>query len=327
MDLRSLLIILLSVVAVAGAFYALVFPYLTGEAVAEKRQAQIVAKVGGRRTGAERIMDAAARRKQVSDSLKEIEQRSAEKNKISLETRIAQAGLDISRMHFFGISGVLAAITTILLFVITRSPVMAMAGLLIGGFGLPNFWLKFTTGRRLKKFTNEFPNAIDVIIRGVKAGLPLNDCIRIIASEAAEPVRSEFRQVVEAQSLGLTTSDAIERMPTRIPTPEANFFAIVIAIQQKSGGNLAEALTNLSRVVRERKKMRDKVNAISSEAKASAMIIGSLPIVVALLVYITSPHYIELLWTTDTGRMVLAVCALVMMTGSFIMKKMIAFDI
>jgi tight adherence protein B len=204
---------------------------------------------------------------------------------------------------------------------------MALAGLLIGGFGLPNFWLKFVTNRRLKKFGLEFPNAIDVIIRGVKAGLPLNDCLRIIATETADPVRTEFRHIVEAQSLGLSTPEAVERLPLRIPTAEANFFAIVIAIQQKSGGNLAEALTNLSRVLRERKKMRDKVKAISSEAKASAMIIGSLPVVVALLVYVTSPHYIELLWTTETGRVVLVICALVMGFGTFIMKKMIAFDI
>jgi tight adherence protein B len=183
------------------------------------------------------------------------------------------------------------------------------------------------TDRRLKKFSLEFPNSLDIIIRGVKAGLPLGDCMRIIASEASEPVRSEFRQIVESQALGLSVTEAVERMPDRIPTPEANFFAIVIAIQQKAGGNLAEALANLSRVLRERKKMRDKIKAISSEAKASAMIIGALPIVVALLVYITSPRYIELLWTTETGRVVLVVCVCVMGLGCFIMQKMIAFDI
>ena len=159
--------------------------------------------------------------------------------------------------------------------------------------------------RRTKKFALEFPSALDVIIRGVKAGLPLGDCIRIIATDSSEPVRGEFRQVVEAQSLGLSITEAIERMPDRMPTPEANFFAIVIAIQQKAGGNLAEALANLARVLRERKKMRDKVKAISSEAKASAGIIGALPVVVTTLVYLTSPHYIELLWITEKGRVVM----------------------
>jgi len=326
MDTRPLLIVGLFAFAIAGALYVLVLPYLSGEAQAEKRQRR-VAGSSARRSGGERTVDAAARRKQVADSLKELEQRNAEIKKVSLENRIAQAGLNLTRTGFLIASGVSALLATLLLFLVTGKLPMALAGIAIGGFGLPNFWLKITTDRRLKNFGLEFPNAIDVIIRGVKAGLPLNDCIRIIASEASEPVRTEFRQIVEAQTLGLTITEAIERMPVRIPTAEANFFAIVIAIQQKAGGNLAEALGNLSRVLRERKKMRDKVKAISSEAKASAMIIGSLPVVVAMLVYLTSPRYIELLWTTDTGRVVLAICAVVMGIGTFIMKKMIAFDI
>jgi tight adherence protein B len=331
MDIRSILIIVLVVFCVAGGFYVFVFPYLSGEAAAERRQSQIVSGSGGRRgggaVGVERTVDSATRRKQVTESLKELEQRNAEKTKISIETKIAQAGLDLTRTNFIIASAVSAVVVTLLLLMITGSLPIALAGVPIGGFGLPNFILKFITNRRMKKFGNEFPNAIDVIIRGVKAGLPLNDCIRIIAAESAEPVKTEFRQVVEAQTLGLSIAEAIERMPQRIPTAEANFFAIVIAIQQKSGGNLAEALGNLSRVLRERKKMRDKVKAISSEAKASAGIIGALPIVVALLVYITSPQYISLLWTTDTGRMVLAICVVVMGIGVFIMQKMIAFDI
>ncbi len=331
MDIRSLIIVLLVVVCVAGGFYVFVFPYLSGEALAEKRHNQVASNAGGRRGGGgggvERVVDAAQRRKQVVDSLKELEQRNAEKTKISLETRIAQAGLDLNRTQFIMASAGSAVVMTLLLLLISGSLPIALAGIAIGGFGLPNFVLKFITNRRLKKFGIEFPNAIDVIIRGVKAGLPLNDCVRIIASEASEPVRSEFRQVVEAQTLGLSIAEAIERMPQRIPTAEANFFAIVIAIQQKSGGNLAEALGNLSRVLRERKKMRDKVKAISSEAKASASIIGALPVIVATLVYITSPQYISMLWTTDTGRVVLAICGIVMGIGIFIMQKMIAFDI
>ncbi len=326
MDARSILIVLLAVAAGAGAFYVLVFPLLTGEAKAEKRHARIVAKGGGRRADI-RTADAAVRRKQVSDTLKELEQRNAEKNRISIEMRIARAGLNWTKLNFFLAAGFAATVTALSLLALTGSPIFALGGLVIGALGLPNFALGFLTRRRLKKFALEFPNSIDIIIRGVRAGLPLGDCLRVIAAEAGEPVRSEFRRIVEAQTLGLSAAEAVERMPQRIPTPEANFFAIVVAIQQKAGGNLAEALANLSRVLRERKKMRDKVKAISSEAKASAMIIGSLPIVVAALVYLTSPHYIELLWITDTGRIVLGVCAVVMGIGIFIMKKMIAFDI
>lgn len=326
MDFRAALAALLAVAAASGAFYLFVFPHLSGEARADLRQSRIAVKPAARRN-AEREKDAAARRKQVTDSLKELEQRNAAKKRVTLETRIARAGLDLTRSHYLLASAASAALVMLLLFALSGSPLTALAGAPIGGFGLPNFWLSRMTNKRMNRFALEFPNALDVIVRGVRAGLPLGDCVQVIASDAAEPVRSEFRRIIEAQSLGLSIAEAIERMPDRIPTAEANFFAIVIAIQQKSGGNLAEALQNLGRVLRERKKMRDKVHAMSSEAKASASIIGSLPVVVAGLVYLTSPHYIEMLWTTDTGRIVLAVCAATMAFGIFIMKKMIAFDI
>ncbi len=327
MNRQLLLFVLLGVGAALGVFFIFILPILTGEKARAKRWNQFVGKGSGKR-GDARVVDAAARRKAIADSLKELDASNAEKKKkVDLETRIAQAGLTLTKEAFFIAQGVSAVVTALILFGMSRNLYYSLPGLVIGGLGLPNFALSFMTKRRLKKFALEFPVCIDIITRGIKAGLPLGDCLRIIASEAAEPVRAEFRQIVESQGLGLTVTEAVERLPHRIPTPEANFFAIVISIQQKAGGNLAEALANLARVLRERKKMRDKVRAISSEAKASAGIIGALPIVVALLVYLTSPHYIEMLWITDTGRIVLGVCACVMGLGIFIMNKMIAFDI
>jgi tight adherence protein B len=160
----------------------------------------------------------------------------------------------------------------------------------------------------------------------VKSGLPLNDCIRVIANEAAEPVKSEFRTIIEAQSLGITLADAINKLHDRVPVPEASFFGIVVAIQQRAGGNLSEALGNLSRVLRERKKMKGKIGAMAMEAKASAWIIGSLPIVVMVLVFLTSPNYIMLLFTEPLGRVILGVSAVWMLTGVFVMRRMINFD-
>jgi tight adherence protein B len=168
---------------------------------------------------------------------------------------------------------------------------------------------------------------MDVIVRGVKAGLPLNDCLRIIAAEAAEPVRSEFKHIVESQALGVTIADACARLPERVPVPEASFFAIVIAIQQKAGGNLSEALGNLSRVLRERKKMFGKIKAMSMEAKASAWIIGALPVIVMGLVYMSSPKYIMLLFIDPTGHLILAASAIWMAIGIFVMRRMINFDV
>jgi len=203
---------------------------------------------------------------------------------------------------------------------------LAFAFAVVGLLGVPRWYVNFRRKRRVRKFVEEFANAVDVIVRGVKAGLPLNDCIRIIANEAAEPVKSEFRQISETQAMGLSLADAVTRMPDRVPTPEANFFAIVITIQQRAGGNLAEALGNLSRVLRERKKMKGKIGAMAMEAKASAYIIGALPGVVMGLVWLTSPNYISVLFTDPIGHIILVASLLWMGTGILVMRKMINFD-
>ena len=181
--------------------------------------------------------------------------------------------------------------------------------------------------RRENKFLNAFPDAVDIIVRGVKAGLPLLDCLKMITIEAPEPLKSEFRAIVETQAIGMPLGDACGKLYEHMPVPEANFFGIVISIQQKAGGNLSEALGNLSRVLRDRKKMKAKIQAMSKEAKASASIIGALPVAVMTLVYITSPHYISLLlWTEPLGRVMLAGSAVWMSMGVLVMKKMINFD-
>src|SRR5204862_2901287 len=137
---------------------------------------------------------------------------------------------------------------------------------------------------------------------------------------------SEFRAILDTQTVGIPIGEACTKLYERMPVPEANFFGIVIAIQQKAGGSLSEALGNLSRVLRDRKKMKAKIQAMSMEAKASASIIGALPICVGTLVWLTSPDYIELLWTAELGRFMMAGCAMWMGIGVFVMKKMINFD-
>ena len=322
MDLHLLLPYAFGVLALGCVFFV-VSPYLNGSAKAEKRRQALQAPRAIRSDG--RNVDAASRRKQVADSLREVEQR-GKKKRPSLEIRIQQAGLAWSKPTYIVVSCVCGFLLGLGLLVAGQGPLIAFAGAVVGGFGAPAWFLSFKKKRRLTRFTNDFPNAVDVIIRGVKAGLPLGDCLRVIASESAEPMKSEFRRVVEAQAVGLTVTEAVERMAERVPVSETSFFAIVIGIQQKAGGNLTEALSNLSRVIRERKKMKAKVRAVSQEAKASAGIIGALPFIVGGLVYLTSPDYLSLLWTTSTGRMVLLGCAFWMSCGVFVMKKMINFN-
>jgi tight adherence protein B len=323
-DINSLLLIGLAAVAVAGVLFVFIYPLLSGEAKAEKRKATFLAPGTARQIN-EKQVDANARRKQIVDSLKEIETRNKRK-RISLEARITQAGLNWSRRRFIIYSIITGFVLGIVMLGIDKNPLIALGAAVVGGAGLPIWFLKFVAKRRVRKFVKAFPEAIDIIVRGVKAGLPLVDCLRIIAHEMQDPLQTEFRLIVEAQAMGLSVGEAVERLIARMPIPETSFFSIVIGIQQKAGGSLAEALANLSAVLRDRKKMKSKIAALSSEAKASASIIGALPFVVAGLVYLTSPNYISLLWTTTTGQIVMACSGLWMAAGIFVMKKMVSFD-
>ena len=325
MDTSVLAVIILSTLAAAGVVYALFYPMLSGQARAEKRRKEFAAPVAGR--GIDRDAQTRAKRGQIAQSLKEIEARESARQKVSLETRILQAGLTWDRKKYYVVSVISAVVFALILLIASGNLILALVGLFVGGFGLPSWFLKRCKAKRLKKFGIEFPNAVDVVVRGIKAGLPLNDCLRIVAAEAAEPVKSEFRLIIESQSLGLPLTEAAAKLFERMPCAESNFFGIVLAIQQKTGGNLSETLGNLSRVLRERRKMRDKIQAVSMEAKASAAIIGSLPPAVAILVYLTTPKYIELLWLTQAGKVAMLAGGVWMLIGVLVMRKMINFDI
>jgi tight adherence protein B len=209
----------------------------------------------------------------------------------------------------------------------TGAGILASAGVgFAAAFGLPFWILSFLKKRREAKFLAGFPDAVDVIVRGIKSGLPLMDCLKVIANDSQEPVKTEFRAIIESQAVGLPLGEACLKLYERMPVAEANFFGIVISIQQKAGGNLSEALGNLSRVLRDRKKMKAKIQAMSMEAKASGAIIAALPFVVMGLVYLTSPEYITLLFTQKLGNLLLAASAVWMSLGVFVMRKMINFD-
>jgi tight adherence protein B len=323
MDMSMLAAGFLAAMAAGGVAYVFLYPLLSGQARAEKRQKALVRSSLERRV--DRVASGINRREQVAQSLKDLETREKARNKLNLEQRIAHAGLRWTRNRFAVISALSGAVLGLILYGITGNMPVTWLGLFAGSLGFPRWLLGYLKKRRLNKFLDELPNAMDVIVRGVRAGLPLGDCMRVIATEAQEPVRSEFRAIVEAQTLGVPLPDSVAKLYERVPVAEANFFAIVIGVQQKSGGNLAEALGNLSKVVRERKRMKGKILAMSMEAKASAAIIAALPFAVAVLTYIASPAYIELLWTTNTGKVALVACGLWMTMGLLVMKKMITF--
>ena len=321
--MQSLAMFFLATVAAGGVAWVFIYPILSGERKAEQRMASVARTEPVARTIRTQQK---SRRDVVEATLKEFEERHKNTKSLPLSARIAQAGLSWSKRQFMLISAGVGIIMFVVGFFSGAGLIVAATLAFAGAFGLPRWLLAYLKKRRETKFLNAFPDAVDIIVRGVKAGLPLLDCLKMITVESPEPVRSEFRAIVETQAIGMPLGEACIKLYEDMPLPEANFFGIVVAIQQRSGGNLAEALANLSRVLRDRKKMKAKIQAMSQEAKASAAIIAALPVAVMILVYISSPQYISLLWTEPVGRVMLAGCAVWMTMGVLVMKKMINFD-
>jgi tight adherence protein B len=325
MPMQQIALFFLATAAVGGLAWVFLYPLLSGERQAEKR-VESVAKTDRVATKVLARANPKVRRDQLEETLKELEQRRKKQKNPPLSARLEQAGLTWSKQQFMIGSGVLGVVAFAVVMVVSGNPLAAAGIALCAGFAVPRWALSFLKKRRHGKFLQHFPDAVDIIVRGIKAGLPLLDSMRVIVNDAPEPIKSEFRAIIDTQTIGLPLGEACGKLYERIPLPEANFFGIVVAIQQKSGGNLSEALGNLSKVLRDRKKMKAKINAMSMEAKASAGIIGSLPPVVMGIVYLTSPDYIELLWTTPLGRLLLAGSLVWMFVGIMSMKKMINFD-
>jgi len=267
------------------------------------------------------------RQKRIQEKVKQLEQRSRKQSHLdALRSQIMQAGLDINLTTYFVFSAIFGVVAAFGYLMSGMPPLGAIAVLLIGGLLVPKLLLGSMAKARQQKFTRHFADAVDLIVRGIRSGLPINECFRVVAREFDAPLGEEFRLLVEGQNLGWTIDDLMARGIQRLPTAEYKFFAIVTQIQRQTGGNLADTLSNLSNVLRERKKMRDKAQAMASEAKASAMIIGSLPFIVAGLLSIVNPDYLMLLFTEKTGNYLLAFGAFWMTCGSLVMRKMINFS-
>lgn len=271
----------------------------------------------------------AQRRKQVADSLKRFEEKQKElnKKKATLEQTIAQAGFEFSIRDFWMISAVVGLLLVALGLVSGQKPHITGAMGIVGALGVPRWFLGRARKKRQKKFANEFSNSIDVIVRGVKSGLPVNECLKIIARDSQTPVKEEFHLLVEGQRIGLSLEQSLERMFDRMPINEVKFFSIVLMIQKQTGGNLADALGNLSTVLRSRKMMLGKIAALSMEAKASAAILAAMPFFVSGMVYMSAPEYLEPLFSTSTGQFMLMGAGVWMMIGVLVMKNMISIKV
>lgn len=332
LDPQQLAFLLLVAVAAGTAVLALALPFLRSaeesrfKAVAMDRQGGVAKS----QSALSRLVDGRKdnRRRQIQESLKQIEAKAKQQKRgVPLRQLISRAGLDISVKKVWVISGVVGVMMALLPVLLGFPLLVGLLGGVVGCLGLPRWFLSSLARRRQRAFLENLADAVDVMVRGLKAGLPLSDAMRVIASESDPPIGPEFMQVVEGQRLGITIEQGLERMFERIPLAEVSFLGIVISIQSKTGGNRSEALGNLSRVLRDRKKLKAKVRSMSQEAKSSAAIIGVLPFLIIGALLMISPDYLNPLFSTRTGHLILAGCGLWMLMGILFMRKMINFDI
>ncbi len=267
------------------------------------------------------------RQRRIQEKVKQLESQSDKKGFIDgIQASLLQADINIGPGTYLVFSLAIGLVAALGSFLLSMPLWAAIPAFIVGGFWFPRFVIGYIAKGRRKKFTKNFADALDLIVRGIRSGLPILECFTVVAREFDPPIGEEFRLLVEGQNLGLTLDDLMAKGIERLPTSEYKFFAIVTQIQRQTGGNLADTLSNLSEVLRQRKRMRDKAQAMASEAKASSGIIGSLPFAVGTLLSVVNPEYLMLLFITDTGNYMIAGGLFWMFCGTMVMRKMINFE-
>jgi tight adherence protein B len=267
------------------------------------------------------------RRSDLAKKLKETEEEKGEDGKVSLAMRLEQAGLAMSPKQFWIFSAVSCLVFIILAQVLKLSIFVTIMMAIIGFFGFPKLFLKMKIKKRQKVFMNDFADALESMMRLLKAGMPVSEAIKMVAREYTGPMGEEMERIFEQQKIGVPLPEAVLDASKRMPLTEMQMFATAIAIQTQTGSSLSEVLQNLATVIRARFRLKRKVQALSAEAKASAGIIGALPILVATGLYFVNPDYIMLLFTEQTGKFMLGAAVGWMFIGVLVMRQMINFKV
>jgi tight adherence protein B len=244
-----------------------------------------------------------------------------------LRDRLARAGLSITIGAYLSVSMAVALVGLVGALIGGLALAAALPAGIAAGAALPHVATGYLAGRRRRRFLDLLPDAIDLIVRGVKSGLPVTESMAVVGRELADPVGAEFRRIADGIRFGRPLDEVLWDSARRLATPEFNFFVITISIQQETGGNLAETLANLSDILRKRKQMRLKIKALSSEAKASALILGCLPIVMFLALMAMNPAYESALINDPRGQVMAAAGVLSLLVGALVMAKMVRFEI
>jgi len=245
----------------------------------------------------------------------------------ALSIRLERTGKGWTTTQYLYVSLGLGIVVTAIIFLKSGAVLLSLGVGAIVGAGIPHFLVNFFIKKRTNNFNAKFPDGIELLVRGLRSGLPVSETLAVVAQEVPGPVGEEFKTVVERMRIGRTMEEALQVTADKLGTAEFQFFVITLAIQRETGGNLAETLSNLSDVLRKRAQMKLKIRAMSSESKASAYIVGSLPFIVFTLIWWINPSYVEGFWTDD--RLIVAgLGGLVWMSiGAFIMAKMVSFEI
>ena len=248
-------------------------------------------------------------------------------NPALLRFRLERTGKGWTLGSYMGVCVIMALVVCSAMLVLAMPLYLAVPVGLAAGFGVPHFAVGFLIKRRIGKFTNNFPDAIELMVRGLRSGLPISETLTIVASEISGPIGEEFKTVCDKIRIGKSMEQALQDTADRLGTPEVQFFCITLAIQRETGGNLAETLSNLADVLRKRSQMKLKIKAMSSESKASAYIIGALPFIVFILIYNINPGYMGQFFH-DQRLIALGLGGIGWMgIGAFVMSKMISFEI
>ena len=264
---------------------------------------------------------------EMASRVKAIRARAPSRHVLRLDVLLEQAGLSWTRGQLYaGAIGVGCGAGVLSLALGAPAPLACIAGL-AAGILAPVKYLRHRRQRRFLRFAEELPNALDIIARGVRAGLPIHDCIRTVAREASPPVSREFALIEDEQKLGAALSDAVDRLAARIPIDETRFLSIAIAVQSAEGGAIAETLLNLSRTLRERRRLSSKIQNMTAEQAGSAKILAALPVVMLSAGYILQPDHVGLLFATVVGQVTLIVCTLWVLLGFLVMSRMTRIDI
>lgn len=242
--------------------------------------------------------------------------------------RLSATGRPLTVVHYALGSVVTLIMSMVLMHVIGGMPLLSsiLFGLTLCA-GAPHFVVGRMITKRMNGFEAKFPDAIDLMVRGLRSGLPVSETIAAVGEEMQGPVGEEFRNISQAVKMGATLEDALWEAVERLDTSEFKFFVISLSVQQQTGGNLAETLANLSQILRQRRQMRLKIKAMSSEARASAVILGSLPFLMFMIIYLMNPDYESMLFTDERGKIMLGAACGIMGMGILVMRKMIRFEI